>query len=203
MAKMTATETAQQVIDRAVQLFGGRGVARGEVVERLYRDIRALRIYEGATEVQKLIIGRELIQRRRGDTKLSLSRNPAARGLAAPLGLQQRRAGAGPPGVHRRPGGLGPAQRPVRERARSPSRRLRRCRNVLAVLAQADGGPEHIARMTWYLTSRAEYLAHLKEIGAAYRAVMGKHFPAMTAIEVTALIEAQAKVEIEATAVIP
>jgi acyl-CoA dehydrogenase len=62
MAKMTATETAQQVIDRAVQLFGGRGVARGEVVERLYRDIRALRIYEGATEVQKLIIGRDLIR---------------------------------------------------------------------------------------------------------------------------------------------
>jgi enamine deaminase RidA (YjgF/YER057c/UK114 family) len=76
-------------------------------------------------------------------------------------------------------------------------------RNVLAVLAQADGRPEHIARMTWYLTSRAEYLAHLKEIGAAYRAVMGKHFPAMTAVEVTALVEAQAKVEIEATAVIP
>jgi acyl-CoA dehydrogenase len=62
MAKMTATETAQQVIDRAVQLFGGRGVARGEVVERLYRDVRALRIYEGATEVQKLIIGRDLIE---------------------------------------------------------------------------------------------------------------------------------------------
>ena len=76
-------------------------------------------------------------------------------------------------------------------------------RNVLGVLAVANGRPEHIARMTWYLTSRAEYLAHLEEIGAAYRAVMGKHFPAMTAIEVTALIEAQAKVEIEATAVIP
>ena len=76
-------------------------------------------------------------------------------------------------------------------------------RNVLAVLAQAGGRPEHIARMTWYLTSRTQYLAHLEEIGAAYRAVMGKHFPAMTAIEVTALIEAQAKVEIEATAVIP
>ena len=75
--------------------------------------------------------------------------------------------------------------------------------NVLAVLAQADGRPEHIARMTWYLTSRAEYLAHLKEIGAVYRTVMGKHFPAMTAVEVTALVEAQAKVEIEATAVIP
>ncbi|HEV2271612.1 MAG TPA: RidA family protein [Steroidobacteraceae bacterium] len=75
--------------------------------------------------------------------------------------------------------------------------------NVLAVLAQANGRPEHIARMTWYLTSRAEYLAHLKEIGAAYRTVMGKHFPAMTAVEVAALVEGQAKVEIEATAVIP
>jgi acyl-CoA dehydrogenase len=61
MAKMTATETAQQVIDRAVQLFGARGVMQGEAVERLYRDIRALRIYEGATEVQKLIIARELL----------------------------------------------------------------------------------------------------------------------------------------------
>lgn len=76
-------------------------------------------------------------------------------------------------------------------------------KNVLAVLAEANGRPEHIARMTWYLTSRAEYIAHLKEIGATYREVMGKHFPAMTAVEVTALIEAQAKVEIEATAVIP
>jgi acyl-CoA dehydrogenase len=63
MAKMTATESAQRVIDSAVQLFGGRGVARGETVERLYREIRALRIYEGATEVQKLIIGRELLKR--------------------------------------------------------------------------------------------------------------------------------------------
>jgi acyl-CoA dehydrogenase len=61
MAKMTATESAQRVIDRAVQLFGGRGVEHGSIVERLYRDIRALRIYEGATEVQKLIIGRELL----------------------------------------------------------------------------------------------------------------------------------------------
>ena len=76
-------------------------------------------------------------------------------------------------------------------------------KNVLAVLAQAGGRPEHIARMTWYLTSRTEYLGHLEQIGAAYREVMGKHFPAMTAVEVTALIEAQAKVEIEATAVIP
>lgn len=76
-------------------------------------------------------------------------------------------------------------------------------KNVLAVLARANGRPEHIARMTWYLTSRAEYVTHLEEIGAAYRAVMGKHFPAMTAVEVSALVEAQAKIEIEATAVIP
>lgn len=61
MAKMTATESAQRVIDQAVQMFGGRGVMHGERVEQLYRDIRALRIYEGATEVQKLIIGRELL----------------------------------------------------------------------------------------------------------------------------------------------
>ena len=64
MAKMTATETAQRVIDRAVQLFGGRGVRRGEIVESLYREIRALRIYEGATEVQKLIVARELLKAR-------------------------------------------------------------------------------------------------------------------------------------------
>ena len=76
-------------------------------------------------------------------------------------------------------------------------------KNVLVVLAAANGRPEHIVRMTWYLTSRAQYIAHLEEIGAAYREVMGKHFPAMTAVEVTALIEAQARVEIEATAVIP
>ncbi len=63
MAKMTATESAQRVIDRAVQMFGGRGVTHGETVEHLYRDIRALRIYEGATEVQKLIIARELLSR--------------------------------------------------------------------------------------------------------------------------------------------
>jgi acyl-CoA dehydrogenase len=62
MAKMTATETAQRVIDRAVQMFGGRGVRVGEIVESLYREIRSLRIYEGATEVQKVIVARELLK---------------------------------------------------------------------------------------------------------------------------------------------
>ncbi len=69
MAKMAATESAQQVIDAAVQLFGGLGVTRGQVVERLYREIRALRIYEGATEVQKLIVGRELLDETRGESR--------------------------------------------------------------------------------------------------------------------------------------
>ena len=62
MAKMAATEGAQRVIDRAVQIFGGLGVSSGSVVEHLYREIRPLRIYEGATEVQKLIIGRDLLK---------------------------------------------------------------------------------------------------------------------------------------------
>jgi acyl-CoA dehydrogenase len=62
MAKMTATEHAQRIIDAAVQLQGGQGVQRGNVVESLYREIRALRIYEGATEVQKLIIGRDVLK---------------------------------------------------------------------------------------------------------------------------------------------
>ena len=66
MAKMTATENAQWVIDQALQLFGGRGVRVGEITETLYREIRALRIYEGATEVQKLIIGRELMKNTTG-----------------------------------------------------------------------------------------------------------------------------------------
>jgi len=75
--------------------------------------------------------------------------------------------------------------------------------NVCAVLAQAGGGPEHVVRLTWYLTSREEYYAELAEIGAAYRDVMGKHFPTMSVVQVVALMEADAKVEIEATAVIP
>jgi acyl-CoA dehydrogenase len=62
MAKMVATENAQVVIDRALQMFGGEGVRNGNIVERLYREIRSLRIYEGATEVQKLIIARETLK---------------------------------------------------------------------------------------------------------------------------------------------
>jgi enamine deaminase RidA (YjgF/YER057c/UK114 family) len=75
--------------------------------------------------------------------------------------------------------------------------------NIVALLTEASAGPEHIVRLTWYVTSRDEYHAELKEIGAAYRAVMGKNFPPMSVVQVVALMESQAKVEIEATAVIP
>jgi len=75
--------------------------------------------------------------------------------------------------------------------------------NIVAVLAEAGGRPEHLVRLTWYVTSRDEYYAELPEIGAAYRAVMGRHYPAMSVVQVVALMEAAAKVEIEATAVIP
>lgn len=75
--------------------------------------------------------------------------------------------------------------------------------NIVDVIAEAGGGPEHVVRMTWYVTDKQDYLANLKGIGAAYRAVMGRHFPAMAMVQVVALIEDEAKVEIEATAVLP
>ena len=75
--------------------------------------------------------------------------------------------------------------------------------NVHAVLSAANAGPEHMVRMTWYVVDRIEYNARLRELGEAYRAVMGKHFPAMTCVEVSALMEERAKVEIEVTAVLP
>jgi enamine deaminase RidA (YjgF/YER057c/UK114 family) len=76
-------------------------------------------------------------------------------------------------------------------------------RNVVRVLAEAGGRPEDIVRLTWYVTSRREYLDELAAIGAEYRTVMGRHFPTMSVVEVSALVEADAKVEIEATAVLP
>jgi enamine deaminase RidA (YjgF/YER057c/UK114 family) len=75
--------------------------------------------------------------------------------------------------------------------------------NIVDVLREADGKPEHIVRMTWYVTDKREYLAPGRAIGQAFREIIGSYNAAMTAIEVTALIEDRAKVEIEATAVIP
>jgi enamine deaminase RidA (YjgF/YER057c/UK114 family) len=75
--------------------------------------------------------------------------------------------------------------------------------NILEVLAQAGGKPEHLVRLTWYVLDRKEYLASLKELGAAYRELMGRHYPTMAVVQVSGLVEDAARLEIEATAVIP
>lgn len=75
--------------------------------------------------------------------------------------------------------------------------------NVVAVLAEGGAGPEHLVRLTWYVTDKQLYLQNLKAVGAAYRDVIGKHFPAMALVQVVALVEDSALVEIEATAVVP
>jgi enamine deaminase RidA (YjgF/YER057c/UK114 family) len=76
-------------------------------------------------------------------------------------------------------------------------------RNIIRILAEANANAEHITRMTWYITNKKEYLASLKLLGKKYREEVGRHFPAMTVVEVKSLMEDRAKVEIEATAVIP
>ena len=75
--------------------------------------------------------------------------------------------------------------------------------NIVAVLAEGGAGPQHLVRLTWYVTDKHEYLGALREVGAAYRDVIGRHYPAMALVQVVALVEDRAKVEIEATAVVP
>jgi len=76
-------------------------------------------------------------------------------------------------------------------------------RNILSILAEANAGPEHVVRLTWFITDKKVYLDSLRDIGAGYREVMGKNFPTMSVVEVTDLLEDKAQVEIEATAVVP
>jgi enamine deaminase RidA (YjgF/YER057c/UK114 family) len=75
--------------------------------------------------------------------------------------------------------------------------------NIVAVVREAGGKPEHITRLAWFITDKREYVSRLHEVGEAYRAVMGRHFPAMTMVQVAALVEDEARVEIEASAVLP
>ncbi len=75
--------------------------------------------------------------------------------------------------------------------------------NIVAIVAEAGAAPQHIVRLTWYVTDMADYRSRQREIGAAYREIMGKHFPAMAVVQVAGLVEQQALVEIEATAVLP
>lgn len=74
--------------------------------------------------------------------------------------------------------------------------------NTLAVLKEGGAGPQHVARMTWYVTDKREYLAHVRELGLVWRELFGSHYPAMAVVQVFALIEDEAKVEIETTAVV-
>lgn len=76
-------------------------------------------------------------------------------------------------------------------------------KNIVALLREEGAGPEHLVRLTWFITDKKEYVSRLKEIGQVYRAVLGRNFPAMSVVAVTALMEDRAKVEIEATAVVP
>jgi len=75
--------------------------------------------------------------------------------------------------------------------------------NIVALVAEAGGRPEHITRLTWFVLDKREYVARLRELGAAYRSAMGRHFSPMTLVQIAALVEDRAKVEIEATAVVP
>jgi enamine deaminase RidA (YjgF/YER057c/UK114 family) len=75
--------------------------------------------------------------------------------------------------------------------------------NIAAVLAEAGAGPEHLVRLTWYVVDKRQYLSRLDDVGRAYRRVIGRHYPAMTLVQVTGLVEDRARVEIEATAVLP
>lgn len=75
--------------------------------------------------------------------------------------------------------------------------------NIVTLLAEAGAGPEHLVRLTWFVTDKAEYLSSIADIGQAYREIIGRNFPPMAVVEVSGLIEAGAKLEIEATAVIP
>ena len=92
---------------------------------------------------------------------------------------------------------------PGEHRCRAGRGRPRPASNTVAVLAEAGAEPSHIARMTWYVTDKQEYLSALHEVGAAYRDVIGRHFPAMALVQVVGLVEDRAKVEIETTAVVP
>ena len=76
-------------------------------------------------------------------------------------------------------------------------------KNIVAILAEAGAGPEHICRLNWYVADRKEYIGSLREVGAAYREIIGKHFPVMTALEVGGFMDDGARLEIEVTAMIP
>ena len=123
------------------------------------------------------------------------------RGFASPRGYANGMAGRGTIVVVG--GQIGWNERQQFESDDFVAQAKRALQNVVAVLAEAGALPEHVARMTWYVVDKREYLASLRPLGAAYREIMGTHYPAMTAVQVAALIEDRARVEIEVTAIVP
>ena len=195
MAKLHATEAAQSVIDAAVQMHGGAGVTRGVKVEELYRDIRALRIYEGASEVQRQIIARDLLK---GGALMKILQPPD---WPRPKGYSNGDQRQGPDDLHRRRSSAGTSSESFPEYTLH-GQFARALRNTLQILAEDGAGPQHIVRMTCYVTDRHEYMVSRDEIGAAWREIMGPNYPAMALVEVKGLVESAAKVEIETTAVV-
>ena len=128
--------------------------------------------------------------------------DPAAARLAAPARLRQRHRGARHAWSSSPARSAGTSARPSCPTI-SPRSSRQALDNTLAVLREAGAGPEHVVRMTWYVTDKRDYLARARELGEVYRARMGRHYPAMAVVEVSALIEERARVEIETTAVIP
>ena len=127
--------------------------------------------------------------------------DPSAARLGATQRLRERHRRAGKAGVHRGPDRL---DRKGEWKERSFAGQFRQAlQNILEVLAQAEGRPEHIVRLTWYVLDKQEYLSSLKEVAAAYRSLMGKHYPTMAVVQVSGLVEDEARLEIEAMAVIP
>ena len=166
----TPPTARRRVIDKAVQIFGGLGVTRGVPVESLYREIRALRIYEGASEVQKVVIARNHLAEHRRMKALLPPGWPRPKGYAN--GISATR----PHDRHRRRDRLERPRRSSRPTT-SPASSARCCSNTLAILAEDGAGPEHIVRMTWYVTDIDAYRASLAEIGAAWRELIGTQLP--------------------------
>ena len=150
MAKLHATEAAQQVIDAAVQMHGGAGVTRGVKVEELYRDIRALRIYEGASEVQRQIIARDLLKGVNAMKILQPPNWPRPKGYSNGVSASGRMIFTA--------GVVGWDENESFPEYTLHGQFAQALRNTLQILAQDGAGPQHIVRMTCYVTDRDEYL---------------------------------------------
>ena len=203
MAKLAATEGAQQVIDAALQLVGwsrrGERAAGGEALPRDPRAAHLRRRHRSAATHHRARVAerRARLNTRQGRTMQVL----LPPGWPRPKGYSNGVAASGRQVYIA--GMIGWDAQGVFHSDDFAAQARQALQNVVAVLREAGGSPEHIVRMTWYVTDKREYLAAAREVGQAFREVIGSYNAAMTAVEVTALMEDRAKVEIEATAVVP